>query len=120
MPGAERSKAMKTKVATIIRSKGGSEERVVKVEDIRIPAVRELAERQAFSPDKTAILQTHKTCVRLLKALKGGNAPTIAPESSGIPDLWFVALRQVDKADKDTVLELWHLTHDLRMAVVGR
>jgi hypothetical protein len=65
MPGAERSKAMRT----IIRSKGGTSERTVKVEDI------------------------------------------------AIPDLWHVAMRQTTKADKEAILETWHLCHDLLRAI---
>lgn len=31
-----------------------------------------------------------------------------------VPDLWHVALRQVEKEDKERILECWHLAHDLR------
>lgn len=52
-----------------------------------------------------------KTLVTLHK--EGTGKCTIEAELIQIPDLWHVAMRSAP-IDRDAILEVWHLAHDLR------
>ncbi len=52
--------------------------------------------------------------IKIITLSKGGTKERkITPSQIQIPDLWHIAQNQEDPSDKEKILEVWHLAHDL-------
>ena len=44
----------------------------------------------------------------------------MAAEYGRVPDLWHIAMRIEDQQDREAVLQVWHMAHDLKACVEGQ
>jgi hypothetical protein len=97
------------RIESIIRAKGGTEEREVRIENIVIHDIRT---SPLFLPDERwigAVARYYDDLVALLEAVREDME---FPEEFFVPDLFHTGIR-LPKEEREMMLDMWHLGHDL-------
>ena len=97
------------RIKSIIRAKGGTAEREVRIENIVIHDIRV---SPLFLPDERwigAVARYYDDLVALLEAVREDME---LPEEFFVPDLFHTAIL-LRKEERDMMLDMWHLGHDL-------
>lgn len=97
------------RIESIIRAKGGTGRREVRIESIVIHDIRT---SPLFLPDERwigAVARYHDDLVALLEAVR---EDTELPEEFFVPDLFHTAIL-LRKEEREMMLDMWHLGHDL-------
>ena len=101
--------ANKMLIETIVRSRGGTEERSVSIDEIVIPAVPELTpdliDNQWIEPTN----KLHRDVKSLVTAFQNEKEPSA---ELFVPNYWKAAIKLPPEME-NPMLELWHLAHDL-------
>ena len=96
-------------IKSIIRSKGGTEEREIQLSDIVIVDIRT---SPLFLPDERwigAVARYYEDLALLLAAARAGLE---LPAEFFVPDLWDTSTKLPDE-EGEMMCDMWHLGHDL-------
>ena len=96
-------------IREIVRSRGGTAERVVAVSEISVPTLPNEINYVVFEAWVHSAYKLHNDVNRLLSELQNGVKPTA---NLFIPN-YFKATLELPEAEEEILLELWHLAHDL-------
>ncbi len=94
---------------TIVRHRGGTAERTVRLSEIAVPDVPDLSVGHIELVWIKSAHQLHADVARLLTELCTVGKPS---RDLFIPNYWKAAMRLPEK-QRAPLLELWHLAHDL-------
>jgi hypothetical protein len=100
-------------IKSIMRAKGGSAEREVRVADI---VVHDIRSSPLFLPDVRWIYAVEHYYEDLGLLLGAVRADLDLPAEFFVPDLWDTALR-LPAQERELMLDMWHLGHDLARGV---
>jgi len=96
-------------IKSIIRAKGGTAEREVRLSEIVIPDVRALP---LFLPDERWIGAVARYYEDLGLLLGTARAGLPLPREFFVPDFWDTSIK-LPSQDREIMLDVWHLGHDL-------
>lgn len=96
-------------VKSIIRAKGGTAEREVRIADIVIFDIRAFP---LFLPDERWIGAVSRYYDDLVSLLATVRADGKLPQEFFVPDLWDTAIK-LPRQDREMMLDMWHLGHEL-------
>ena len=98
---------------TIVRSLGGTDERIVLVSEIVVPDVPYTSTNVIDKRWIDAATKLKAELIEILAALRDGNPISF---DLFVPNYW-KALIELPTEQEEPMLELWHLAHDLGKAV---
>lgn len=100
-------------IRSITRAKGGTAEREVNIDDIKLHDVRS---SPLFLPDERWIkaVSVYHDDLRLLLAAVRQDLDL--PDEFFVPDLWDTAIK-LPGEEREAMLDMWYLGHDLARAV---
>ncbi|MDB5345952.1 MAG: WD-repeat protein [Schlesneria sp.] len=96
------------KYESIVRARGGTAEREIKIGDLVVPDVRS-STAIMYNADRNEIYRLYDDVTTLLNAIRSG---TKMPDKIFVPDLWHTAIK-MPPYEQEVVLDLWALGHDL-------
>ncbi len=98
---------------TLIRAPGGTARQEVAVSEIKIPDLRPFA---LFHPNARWVRAIPRYYRDLCRLLFSARIDKDFPDRIWIPDLWHAAM-QLHGDERETLLDAWHLGHDLVTAL---
>ena len=99
-------------IHTIIRSQGGTKERIVHLSDIVVPDVPAMSTNDINEQWIASASKLRSDLIQILAALHDG---TPMPMDLFVPNYWKAAI-DLPSAQEAPMLELWHLAHDIGKA----
>jgi hypothetical protein len=96
------------KFESIIRSRGGTAEREIKIGDLVVPDVSS-SNAILFHVHRTDVYRLYDDVTTLLNSIRSG---ANMPDEIFVPDLWHAAIKMPPE-EQEVVLDLWRLAHDL-------
>jgi hypothetical protein len=100
-------------IKSIVRAKGGTAEREVQVSDVVIYDIRT---SPLFLPDERWIYAVERYYEDLGLLLGTVRADLDLPAEFFVPDLWDAAIK-LPAQEREMMLDMWHLGHDLAKGV---